>query len=402
MVKQAVIIAGGKGTRMKPFTDRHPKPMYPIQGKPFIEYLILQIREFGIHDILILLGYMAAEIKNFLGDGSAFGVHISYDITPIEYGTLERLLHAAPLIDSAFLFLYCDNYCPVDYVQLLSDFARNQAMIQLSVYENRDEYTKNNLLLEGSKVRIYDKSREAPGLNGVDIGYAVMDKQVITLVESRGGRDSASFEATVYPELARQGKLYATVTRHRYYSVGSWERISLTNAFFSNPVTVFLDRDGTVNQKAPKACYIERPDQFVWLEGAKDAVRMLKEAGCRVILVTNQPGIARGRLTEAMLAQIHELMQEELERDTGYRLDAIYYCPHDWSEGCECRKPRPGMLYAAQKDFSLDLTKAVLIGDDERDMEAGKSAGCTCIRVTEGYNLLRAVMELLDRGSFKY
>ena len=229
-----------------------------------------------------------------------------------------------------------------------------------------------------------------------------MDKQVITLVESRGGRDSASFEATVYPELARQGKLYATVTRHRYYSVGSWERISLTNAFFSNPVTVFLDRDGTVNQKAPKACYIERPDQFVWLEGAKDAVRMLKEAGCRVILVTNQPGIARGRLTEAMLAQIHELMQEELERDTGYRLDAIYYCPHDWSEGCECRKPRPGMLYAAQKDFSLDLTKAVLIGDDERDMEAGKSAGCTCIRVTEGYNLLRAVMELLDRGSFKY
>ena len=82
-------------------------------------------------------------------------------------------------------------------------------------------------------------------------------------------------------------------------------------------------------------------------------------------------------------------------QETGYQIDAIYYCPHNWEEGCECRKPKPGMFYQAQKDFSLNLPQCYLIGDDERDIEAGESAGCKCMRVTEEYNLLRAVKDLL-------
>ena len=390
-ILQAVILAGGMGTRMKPFTDSHPKPIYPFCGKPFIAYLVEQIKGFGIQNILILLGYMAEDIMEYLKDGRAYGVNISYDITPVEYNTGGRLLHAQELIDEQFLLMYCDNYCPINFQQLVKDYESNQAFIQLSAYENKDGYTKNNLLINDGLVKAYDKKRITPNLQGVDIGYAVMNKSVFQYVA--GQEDN--FEEVVYPEIVREGKLFATLTKHRYYSVGSWERIKLTEVFFDNQPTVFLDRDGTINQKAPKAHYIESPDQFIWIEGAKEAIRLLKEANYRVVLVSNQPGIARGNLTEDMLGRIHKKMQEDLMQENGCRIDAIYYCPHNWNEGCECRKPNTGMLYQAQKDFSLNLQECYLFGDDERDIQAGEAAGCKSILVSDEYPLLEAVCCLL-------
>lgn len=391
LIKQAVILAGGLGTRMQPFTDEAPKPMYPFQGRPFIQYLVEQVKSFGINRILVLLGYLPEKIMDYLKDGSKYGVNISYDITPVEYNTGDRLLHAKDMIDSQFLLMYCDNYCPINFIKLSREYMDNKALIQLSVYENKDNYTKSNLLVEDGMVKSYDKARKTPNLQGVDIGYAVINKTVFQYITER----DANFEAIVYPELVRQGKLFATVTKHRYYSVGSWERINLTKQFFDNCPTVFLDRDGTINKRAAKACYIENPEQFVWLEGAEEAVRLLKESGYRVILLTNQPGIARGNLTEDMLARIHEKMQEELKQDTGYHIDAIYYCPHNWDEGCECRKPEPGMLYQAQKDYSLNLTECILIGDDDRDIEAGMAADCRTYQITDCRNLLQIVKEMV-------
>lgn len=391
-INQAVILAGGLGTRLQPFTDESPKPMYPFSGKPFIEYLVRQIKSFGIDNILILLGYLPEQIMDYLQDGSAFGVSISYDVTPVEYNTGDRLLHAQELIESQFLLMYCDNYCPINFNKLYRDYESNQALIQLTAYENKDGYTKNNLLIEEGRVIIYDKKRITPNLQGVDIGYAIVNKQVLGFVTEQ----NMNFEAAVYPNLVKQGRLFATETGHRYYSVGSWDRIKLTEQFFNNLPTVFLDRDGTLNQRPPKACYVENPEQFIWLEGAKDAVRLLKESGYRVILVSNQPGIARGNLSEDMLGRIHAKMQNDLKRETDCQIDAIYYCPHNWDEGCECRKPKPGMLYQAQKDYSLNLPECVLIGDDDRDIEAGENVGCKCIKVTEQYNLLQAVNSLLE------
>lgn len=392
-VRQAVILAGGLGTRMKPFTDSAPKPMYPFRGKPFIYYLVKQIKSFGIDRILILLGYLPEKIMDYLKDGSEYGVTISYEITPAEFNTGDRLLHAQDKIDNQFLLMYCDNYCPINFTKLNRECEDNEALVQLSVYENEDDYTKSNLLVEDGMVKSYDKKRKAPNLQGVDIGYAIVKKNVFRYLTEK----DANFEAIVYPELVRQQRLFATVTKHRYYSVGSWERIKLTEQFFESCLTVFLDRDGTINQRASKACYIEKPEQFVWLEGAKEAIKLLKEVGYRVILVSNQPGIARGNLTEGTLEQIHKKMQDELRQETGYQIDAIYYCPHNWDDGCECRKPKPGMLYQAQKDYSLNLTECILIGDDDRDIEAGTAAGCMTYQVTEERSLLEIVKELVKR-----
>lgn len=390
-VTQAVILAGGLGTRLKPFTNTKPKPMYPINNVPFIDYLIRQMKDFGMEEVLLLLGYLPEKIMDYLGDGSRYDLTINYDITPVDYDTGMRIKHAAPQIADTFLLLYCDNYCPINYLKLFSDFCNNKAKIQITVYSNRDNYTKNNLhITDDGLVTTYDKKRIRSNLQGVDIGYALVDKSVI----SRLPEENCNFESEIYTKLVQKKEIFATVTEHRYYSVGSFERIKLTREFFKPKRVVFLDRDGTINKRPKQACYVEKPEDFVWLPGALEAIRLLKNNGFLVIVITNQPGIARGNLTEEMLYCIHAKMHMELLK-AGTDIDDILYCPHNWNEGCFCRKPSPGMLYEAQKKYALNLSECYLIGDDERDIEAGTRAGCKCRIVDEKHTILDVVKEIV-------
>ena len=392
VTEQAVILAGGRGERLKPFTDSAPKPLYPAGGVPFIDRIVCQLQDFGYKEILILLGYRADQVIEELGDGSRFGVRIDYDVRPESYDTGDRLKAAMPKIRDTFLLLYCDNFCPVDMEALSASFLRNRAKVQLTVYSNKDGYTKSNLRVDpkSGRVEVYDKTRKAPGLQGVEIGYSLIRKEVLQML----GEPAGGFSKEIFPLLAEEGSLFATVTDHRYYSIGSFERMPLTELFLSGRKAAFLDRDGTLNVRAPRASYIEKPEDLVLLPGAAQAVRLLKEAGYLTVLISNQPGIARGRLTEEDLGKVHEHLQALL-REEGAGLDAIYYCPHNWDEGCDCRKPKPGLLYQAQHDLSIDLTRCVLFGDDERDVMAGNAARVPSIMVSEQYPLLKAVREYL-------
>ena len=391
-VTQAVILAGGRGKRLKPFTYNAPKPMYPINNVPFIDYLILQMKKMDIDNILILLGYLPDKVIDYLGDGSNYGVNINYDVTPAEYDTGMRIKHAASKIADKFLLLYCDNYCPINYQKLLKDFYNNRAKIQITVYSNRDNYTKNNVCIgENGEVTVYDKKRITSNLQGVDIGYAIVDKSVVSLIPEQ----NCNFEEVIYPKLVEQKKMFATITEHRYYSIGSMERVKLTKDFFKTKRVVFLDRDGTINKRPAQANYVTKIDDFIWINGAIEAISMLKKNGFLVIIITNQPGIARGCLTEKKLWGIHKKMCDDLLRE-GVTIDEILYCPHNWGDGCFCRKPNPGMLYEAQKKYSLNLSECYLIGDDKRDIEAGKRAGCKCIIVDEKYTVLDAAKKIVS------
>ncbi len=390
-IKQAVIFAGGLGERLKPFTETNPKPMYPFYGKPFLEYLIGQVRDFGIRDIVILLGYLPEKVTEYFGDGSRFGVKITYCITPVEYDTQYRLQSAKQYLQEDFLMMYCDNLCPVNLKRLTEEYEKNGAWIQVSAYSNKDGYTKNNLkIAEDGKILVYDKKRTTEGLQGVDIGYAIVSKQVFSLMSS----ENENFEAVVYPKLVESGKLYATVTDHRYYSIGSFARISLTEQYLSGQKYIFLDRDGTLNVRPPKAEYIRNPKDFVWLPGAKEAVKKLKDAGYFIIMISNQAGIARGVMTEQDFWDVQEKMQSDL-KEIGAQVDAVYFCPHGWDSPCECRKPKPGMLYQAQRDYSIDLTKCILIGDDERDIQTAHNADMEGILVSDEYPFAKAVDDYL-------
>jgi D-glycero-D-manno-heptose 1,7-bisphosphate phosphatase len=127
--------------------------------------------------------------------------------------------------------------------------------------------------------------------------------------------------------------------------------------------------------------------EFDWLPGVLEALRLFREAGYRIIVASNQAGLARGQVSRESLEAIHDKMRLEA-RTAGGDIDAIYYCPHDWEAGCECRKPKPGLLFQAQRDFSLDLTRTYFLGDDERDLQAADAAGAPSLLVTDEQPLL--------------
>ena len=143
---------------------------------------------------------------------------------------------------------------------------------------------------------------------------------------------------------------------------------------------VFLDRDGVINRKAPEGEYVTRWENFEFLPGVAEAIASVNRAGWRVIVVTNQRCIAKGLATAGEVEAIHRRMREELAK-MGARVDGVYYCPHDREPACSCRKPEPGLLLAAAREFEVDLSASWVVGDSETDVEAGRRVGCRTVRI---------------------
>ncbi|MGO8763754.1 MAG: HAD-IIIA family hydrolase [Limisphaerales bacterium] len=388
---QAVILAGGRGERLRPLTDIRPKPMIQVHGKPFLEHQILLLRDQGFRRFLLLLGYLPEVVRGYFGDGSRWGVHIDYSVTAVEDRTGRRVKLAAPKLDDCFLLVYCDNYWPLSMDRMWKRFTDADVPLMVTVYSNKDNYTKSVLKVdEAGFITVYDKTRQTPGLQGTEISFAIVRKELVTQLPE----GNISLEETLFPPLIAQRRLAAFVTHHRYYSVGDTFRLPITEAFLARRPAVILDRDGVLNEKAPRAQYVRNWAEFKWLPGARESLGALNQAGFRVIIVSNQAGINRGAMTEQDLGEIHLQMVREVEQSGG-RIDAIYYCPHDWEEGCECRKPKPGMLFQAQHDFNLDLSRTCFIGDDERDAQAADAAGCPAALVSDQNPLEKIVGQLI-------
>jgi histidinol-phosphate phosphatase family protein len=389
---QAVILAGGRGTRLRPLTLTRPKPMVEIQGKPFLEYQIEQLRDQGFTRVLLLLGYMPEVVLDYFGNGRRWGINIEYSVSAVDDETGRRVKLAEPFLDSNFLLLYCDNYWPMAMNKMWPHFVQAGAPAMITVYSNKDSYTRNSVRVEADGfVSIYDKTCSHPDLNGVEISYAIIDREIVHELSDA----NVLFESTVYPLLTARRELSAFVTDHRYYSIGAHHRLPLTEDFFRRRKTVIVDRDGVLNRKPPRARYVRNWGEFHWLPGALEALQLLHTGGYRVVVVSNQAGVARGAMTEADLAAIHRAMTEEVAA-AGGKIEAIYYCPHDWNAGCECRKPKPGLLFQAQRDFNLDLSRTIFLGDDERDTQAADSAGCSFGRISASRPLIAWVGALLN------
>ncbi|PIQ84378.1 MAG: histidinol phosphate phosphatase [Candidatus Omnitrophica bacterium CG11_big_fil_rev_8_21_14_0_20_63_9] len=390
--RQAVILAGGRGTRLRPLTDTRPKPMIEFDGKPFLGHLLELLRAQGIEQVLLLLGYRPEAVQSYCGNGHAWGLDIQYVVSAVEDETGRRLKLAAPQIEPTFLFLYCDNYWPMPLDRLWQRYTEAGVPGLLTVYRNRDGYTRDNVQVDRDGFIVtYDKERKAEGLSGVEIGYGIFSREVLSWLPD----ENVSFERVVYPQLVAKRQLAAFQTDHRYYSVSSHERLPLTQQFLARKPAIILDRDGVLNRRPPKAEYVRSWEAWEWLPGALEALRLLKEAGCRIIVVSNQAGVARGVMTAADVEAIHERMRADV-RSAGSSIDAVYYCPHGWDEGCECRKPKPGMLHQAQRDFHLDLSRTYFIGDDERDGQAADAAGCPWVLVADERPLLDIVRDVID------
>ncbi|RWO00410.1 HAD-IIIA family hydrolase [Mesorhizobium sp.] len=392
--RQAVILAGGRGTRMRPITLDRPKPMVPVLGRPFLEYQIEQLRQEGFERVLLLLGYLPHVVMDHFGDGSRLGLSIEYAVTRPDDLTSSRVSNARHLIDPCFLLLYCDNYWPMRMERLWQRFCAAGKPGMITVYSNKDGYSRGSVILDADdNVTVFDRLRSTPGLQGVEISYAILTDLALELLPD----EDTLFEEAIYTPLATQHRLAGFVSEHRYYSVGSIERLPATERFMRREKTMLVDRDGVLNCRPPRAQYVCSWDQWEWVPGAKQALALLNEAGYRIVVISNQAGIARGAMTAADLEALHQRMCAESEA-VGGKIAEIYHCPHGWDDGCDCRKPKPGMLYQAQRDFDLDLTRTLFVGDDDRDRQAAEAADCLYAQVSEQCSLLDLTRELLSKA----
>lgn len=411
---KVVIMAGGKGTRIASVKSDVPKPMIPICGKPILEWQIENLKACGLTDITLVIGYLGHVIKDYFGDGEKFGVKISYFVEDSPLGTAGALFKMPELTED-FLLLCGDVILDVDFNRFIEFHMKNHAWASLMAHPNGHPYDSSLLVTEilppqspgGNPVdthrvvkwmakedeRLYYKNRVNAG---IEIISPELLKETMKHFVPRHPEtpDKIDLDRDVLKPNIPSGKIFAYDTPEyikdmgtpdRYYEVerdlqtGKVKARNLKN----KQKAIFLDRDGTINRYVG---FLTKPEQFELIPGVAEAIKMINKSGYLAIVVTNQPVIARGDCTWEELQQIHDKMETELGKEGAF-LDAIYICPHHKDKGfegerpeykfdCECRKPKPGLLLQAAKDFNIELSQSIMIGDSENDIRSGMNAGC--------------------------
>ena len=243
-IRQAVILAGGRGERLRPITDDIPKPMAQINNKPFLDYLINSLITVGIRKILILLGYKGEIIKKRYS--SMNGIIIEFSQGSVEDQTGRRVLNAFNQLDDHFLLMYGDNYWPIELEAMCSNYKKLGTSVSTTVFSNKNgtgEYGyENNVLIGNNGIIIkYDKNREMDRANGVDIGYFIVSKD--SLDPDLSG--NVSFEVDILPQFILKNHLGTYITDNQYYYITNlqtmkdFENTALTNNFLPLPNKYF-------------------------------------------------------------------------------------------------------------------------------------------------------------------
>ena len=417
---KTVIIAGGKGTRLKDIAKDIPKPMVPINGKPILEYQIELAKRYGLKDFIILTGHLGEQIEEYFGNGAKWGVQIAYFREPMPLGTAGCVKEIEAQLKDDFLVFYGDTIMDIDLERLITFHKQHQALGSLFLHPNDHPYDSDLVEINDEKLvtNFLPKAMNGYYRNLVNAALYVLSPKIFKYIEKG---ISADFGKQVFPKaLANGEKLYGYVspeyikdmgTPDRYDKVahdlqsGKVARLNLKN---KRPA-IFLDRDGVLNKDVDLIC---DPDKLELLSGVAEAVKLINASGYLAVVVTNQPVIAKNFCDFPDLQRINNKLETLLGRERAY-LDAIYFCPHHPEKGfpgerveykikCNCRKPAPGMLLQAAKDLNIDLPQSYLIGDRETDIQAGQAAGVKESILVEqnlGYNLLQVVNKILEQHS---
>ena len=433
---KVVIMAGGKGTRIASVRSDVPKPMINICGQPILEHQIDNLKACGLTDIILVIGYLGDKIKEYFGDGSKFGVNIEYFVEDHPLGTAGALFKM-PQLTEDFLLLCGDVIIDVDFNRFIAFHKEHQAWASLVAHPNGHPYDSSLLVTEidapktvggmpedthrvirwlaKEDERTYYKNRVNAGIELIspELLKETMKNFVPRHPETP---DKIDLDRDVLKPNIPSGKIFAYDTPEYIKDMGTPDRFYETEKDIESgkvharnlknkQKAIFLDRDGTINKMVG---FVTKPEQFELIEGTAEAIKAINKSGYLAIVVTNQPVIARGDCTFEELQTIHDKMETELGK-AGAFVDAIYVCPHHTDKGfegerpeykcnCDCRKPKPGLLLQAAKDFNIDLSESYMIGDSHRDVEAGENAGVKkSIKVEENKEngLLNCIKRLL-------
>ena len=222
---QAVVLAGGLGTRLKPITEGIPKVMAPVNGKPFLGYLLELLKDRGVDDVVLCIGYLGEQIESTFGKGEELGIRIRYNREETRLlGTGGAVKLAQHLLDDYFFVVNGDTYLPINYKEVQRSFVRYGKKALMVVYDNRQNTgVKNNVGLDSDlMVTRYDKESFDPSLKHMDAGVLILRREVLGLIEEEC---SVSLEEGLYPALIERQELAAYVSEHRFYDIGTPEQL---------------------------------------------------------------------------------------------------------------------------------------------------------------------------------
>ena len=403
---KTVIQAGGKGTRISEITgDVIPKPMLEISGYPILYHQMMNLKKNGITDITVIIGHLGNVIKDYFGDGKQFGLNISYveEDPQKPLGTAGSLYFLKDKLKENFVFLLADVFIDIDFEKMEQYHIANNADVTLLTHPNGHPFDSDLVVEEGGVVKAFDyKSNDRTTYNYknlVNAGVMIFSPSVFKyLTELR----KYNYEKDIIVPLINDGKVVSYKSSEYAKDMGTPERYRRVQEDYNSGIcdaknlankqkAIFLDRDGTINEYVG---FLRKEEDFRLIPGVSEAIKKINNSGYLAIVVTNQPVIARGEVTEEELEEIHKKMETLLGLDGAY-IDDIYYCPHHPDKGfegeipelkieCDCRKPKTGMLEKAAREHNIDLSSSIMIGDSTLDIKMAENAGMQSILLKTG------------------
>jgi D,D-heptose 1,7-bisphosphate phosphatase len=379
VLRQAVVLVGSFGVRPDvPAGDRTPttpKSLVNVAGRPFLDTLIDEIVRYdAFEEILLLAGHQAEHALAGYAGAVRGRAHLTVAPEREPLGTAGALAHAAGLLQERFLLLNGNSFFDFNVLDLV--WRAGASLVHMALRADVVDDRSDRVVLDNDRIRAF----VAPGHGAagpVNAGVYVIDRSIVDGIDHL----SASLEQDVLPALAASGALKGTRYRGYFVDIGKAQDLAGAEVALKerlNRPAVFFDRDGVLNHDTG---YIFETSKLKWIDGAREAVKAVNDAGYFAFVASNQSGVARGLYEESDIRSLHRWMADEMA-SMGAHIDAFEYCP-DHPEGTieryrrenHRRKPGAGMITDLLSRFPVNANDSILIGDRASDLEAARAAG---------------------------
>lgn len=377
---QAIILAGGFGTRLQQVVKDVPKPLAQINEKPFLSYLLQNLQSNGIKKVVISVGYLKEKIIEYFGN-HYLDMQIDYAVEDAPLGTGGAIVNSLKFIDQTkpVIVLNGDSFLQVDYQKLLKFHKKNITLV-LRKMQDCSRYGRV-LLDENYTITNFEEKSTEKQEGFINAGIYVLDAKIFAKFSLA---KSFSFEKDFLMKYLNNLEPQGFVVDEYFIDIGIPEDYARAQKELPQIVkksaknkALFLDRDGVINVDYGHVFEIEK---FHFIDGIFDLCARAKELGYLIIVVTNQAGIAKGFYSEDDFLKLTKWMENEFAK-RGIKITKTFYCPYHVEAKIEKyrqdsfdRKPNAGMLLKAIEEFNIDPEKSIMIGDKETDMMAADNA----------------------------